>query len=48
LENVLMSAHGADNLPDSRERGVEFFVENFERFLKNEPLQNVVDKHAGY
>jgi phosphoglycerate dehydrogenase-like enzyme len=48
LENVLMSAHGADNLPDSRERGVEFFIENFERFEKHEPLQNVVDKHAGY
>ncbi len=48
LDNVLLSAHGADNLPDSRERGVEFFVENFERFRKGEPLQNVVDKHAGY
>ena len=48
LENVLMSAHGADNLPDSRERAVEFFVENFERFENDEPLQNVVDKHAGY
>lgn len=48
LENVLLSAHGADNLPDSRERGVEFFVENFERFRNNEPLQNMVDKHAGY
>ena len=48
LENVLMSAHGADNLPDSRERGGEFFVENFERFENNQPLQNVVDKSAGY
>jgi phosphoglycerate dehydrogenase-like enzyme len=48
LENVLISAHGADNLPDSRERGVEFFVENFERFENNQPLQNVVDKSAGY
>lgn len=48
LENVMMSAHGADNLPDSRERAVEFFVENFKRFLNNEALQNVVDKHAGY
>ena len=48
LENVLMSAHGADNLPDSRERAVEFFVENFQRFVNHEALQNVVDKHAGY
>ena len=48
LENVLLSPHSADNLPDSREQAVEFFVENFERFRKGEPLQNVVDKHAGY
>jgi phosphoglycerate dehydrogenase-like enzyme len=48
LENVLLSPHSADNLPDSREQAVEFFVENFERFRTGEPLQNIVDKHAGY
>jgi phosphoglycerate dehydrogenase-like enzyme len=48
LENVLLSPHTADNVPYSRENAVEFFVENFERFRKGEPLQNVVDKHAGY
>jgi len=48
LENVLLSPHSADNLSDSREQAVEFFVENFERFRQGEPLQNVVDKHAGY
>jgi phosphoglycerate dehydrogenase-like enzyme len=48
LENVLISPHSADFLPDLRERALQFFVENFDRFVKGEPLQNVVDKHAGY
>ena len=48
LENVLLSPHAADSLPDVRERALEFFVDNFERFQKGEPLQNIVDKHAGY
>jgi len=48
MENVLVSPHSADSLPDSREQAVQFFVENFERFRKGEPLQNVVNKHAGY
>jgi phosphoglycerate dehydrogenase-like enzyme len=47
-ENVLLSPHTADRSPDSRSGAVEFFIENFERFRKGEPLENVVDKHAGY
>ncbi len=48
MENVLLSPHSADSLADSREQAVEFFVENFERFRRGEPLRNIVDKHAGY
>ena len=48
LDNVLLSPHTADALPNSRELAIQFFVENFERFRKGEPLQNIVDKHAGY
>jgi phosphoglycerate dehydrogenase-like enzyme len=48
LENVLLSPHSADHTPGWRESAVRFFVENFGRFMKGEPLQNVVDKHAGY
>ena len=48
MENVLVSPHCADILPNSRELAVEFFVENFHRFAKGEPLLNVVNKHAGY
>lgn len=48
LENVLLSPHTADRSPESRSGAVQFFIENFERFRKGEPLKNVVDKHAGY
>jgi len=48
LDNVLISPHTADALADSRERAIQFFVENFERFRRGEPLENIVDKHAGY
>jgi phosphoglycerate dehydrogenase-like enzyme len=48
LNNVLLSPHCADHTPGAFERAVDLFVDNFERFRKGEPLQNVVDKHAGY
>ncbi len=48
LDNVLVSPHCADILPNSRELAVECFLENFERFVKGEPLKNIVNKHAGY
>jgi phosphoglycerate dehydrogenase-like enzyme len=48
LENVLMSAHTADHTNGWRDNAIQCFLDNFERFRKGEPLQNVVDKHAGY
>jgi phosphoglycerate dehydrogenase-like enzyme len=48
LENVLLSPHSADHTAGWRDRAVQFFLDNFARFAKGEPLQNVVDKHAGY
>jgi phosphoglycerate dehydrogenase-like enzyme len=48
LENVLLSPHSADHVPGINQRGTEFFVQNLQRFLKGEPLKNVVDKGAGY
>jgi len=48
LENVLLSPHSADHTEGWRDRAVQFFLENFARFAKGEPLENVVDKHAGY
>jgi len=48
LKNVLLSAHCADHTPDWLERAMRFFLEQFERFRKGEPLVNVVDKRLGY
>jgi phosphoglycerate dehydrogenase-like enzyme len=48
LDNVLLSAHSADHVENWVEDAVEFFVEQFSRWRKGEPLRNVVDKHAGY
>ena len=48
LKNVLLSPHCADHTPGWLDRAMEFFLDNFERFRKGEPLENVVDKHAGY
>ncbi|HTS76669.1 MAG TPA: D-2-hydroxyacid dehydrogenase [Bryobacteraceae bacterium] len=48
MENVIVSPHSADILTNSREMAVEFFLENFGRFARGEPLENIVNKHAGY
>jgi phosphoglycerate dehydrogenase-like enzyme len=48
LPNVVLSPHTADHVEGFLIPATESFVENFERFRKGEPLENVVDKHAGY
>jgi phosphoglycerate dehydrogenase-like enzyme len=48
MENVLLSPHCADHTPDWTDNAMRFFLEEFERFRKGEPLQNIVDKRAGY
>jgi phosphoglycerate dehydrogenase-like enzyme len=48
MTNVLVSPHTADRVEGFLGPPVDAFLENLERFLKGEPLQNVVDKHAGY
>lgn len=48
LENVLLSPHCADHTPDWLEQAMQFFLAQFERFRKGEPLMNVVDKKLGY
>jgi hypothetical protein len=34
--------------PDWLDLSMQCFVENFWRFVKGQPLENVVDKKAGY
>jgi phosphoglycerate dehydrogenase-like enzyme len=48
MENVLMSAHCADNTADWLNDAIRFFYQNLERFWKGETLVNIVDKKAGY
>jgi phosphoglycerate dehydrogenase-like enzyme len=48
LENVLLSPHSTDHTRDWLERAMQFFLAQFERFAKGEPLLNVVDKQRGY
>jgi len=48
LENVLLSAHCADHTPDWMDLAMRFFLDQFERFRKGEPLMNVVNKSLGY
>ena len=48
LENVLLSPHCADHTPGWLDQAMRFFLAQFERFRKGEPLRNVVDKKIGY
>ena len=48
LENVLLSPHTADHVEGWLERGLEVFLENYERYRRGAALLNVVDKRAGY
>ncbi len=48
LENVLLSPHCADHTPDWLDQAMQFFIAQFDRFRKGEPLLNVVDKKLGY
>ena len=48
LENVLLSPHCADHTADWQDQAMRFFLEQYDRFRKGEPLQNVVNKQLGY
>ena len=48
LQNVLLSPHSADHTVGWSDLGMYKFIENFERFRNGQPLENVVDKRAGY
>lgn len=48
LENVLLTPHVSGYRPDFFARVVAMFTANLERWLRGEPLANVVDKRLGY
>ena len=50
MENVLISPHCTDRTidPDWLDLSMQLFIENFVRYREGKPLENVVDKKAGY
>jgi len=48
LENVLLSPHSADHTVGWADLAMHVFLKNFQRFRDAQPLQNLVDKKAGY
>ncbi len=48
LDNLLLSPHSADHTADWKQRAMQMFLDNFERYRNGEPLRNVVDKGKGY
>lgn len=46
--NCYVTPHLAGDFPGWKERTVDFFLDNLERFRRGEPLLNVVDKRRGY
>lgn len=48
MENVLLSPHCADVVTGWNEDSMRYFLEQYARFEKGEPLLNVVDKGLGY
>jgi phosphoglycerate dehydrogenase-like enzyme len=48
LDNVLISPHTADHTSTWLSQAMQFFIEQYGRFSKGEPLENVVNKHLGY
>ena len=48
MENVFISAHTADQTHYWMQDAMDFFLAQFARWRRGEPLQNIVDKHKGY
>jgi phosphoglycerate dehydrogenase-like enzyme len=48
MPNVLVSPHTADHTGDWIDAAMRFFLLQYDRFRKGEPLENVVNKRLGY
>lgn len=48
MVNVQITCHTSGATPHNWHRGTELLIDNIGRFLRDEPLLNVVDKRAGY
>ena len=48
MENVIVSPHSTDVVPDLDDAQADLFCENLRRYLAGEPLLNELDKKLGY
>src|SRR5262249_17023095 len=48
MDNVLISPHSADHTPGIQALAMNCFLRNLARFRNGDPLENIVDKRAGY
>jgi len=48
ISNLLFSPHNSGDIKDYDERATELFCRNLERYVRGEPLENVVDKALGF
>jgi phosphoglycerate dehydrogenase-like enzyme len=48
LDNVLLSPHSADHIVGWADSAMNQFIQNFEHYRSGQPLENIVDKKAGY
>jgi phosphoglycerate dehydrogenase-like enzyme len=46
--NTIITPHNGATTRETRERGVDIFVDNLQRYQAQRPLVNLVDKQAGY
>lgn len=46
--NTIITPHNGATTRQTRQRGIDIFVDNLKRYAAGQPLHNVVDKHAGY
>ncbi|MBI1926286.1 D-2-hydroxyacid dehydrogenase [Candidatus Poribacteria bacterium] len=48
MENVILTPHAAGGSQHRPRRTIEFFCDNLKRYMKGEPLKNVVNKQLGF
>lgn len=48
VPNLLITPHCSGHSPKVKQRSIELFLDNFNRYQTGQPLRNVVDKQAGY
>lgn len=46
--NTIVTPHNGATTPQTRQRGLDIFIENLRRYCAGEELVNLVDKQAGY